>query len=74
MNFSLSLSLCFCVFQFDFCFSLSNFPSSLFVNFLIAFMNMIFVTTFVDRDCVDMGGEFEKQEGLRHHFSGLLEI
>ena len=37
-------------------------------------MNMIFVTTFVDRDCVDMGGEFEKQEGLRHHFSGLLEI
>ncbi len=21
-----------------------------------------------------MGGEFEKQEGLRHHFSGLLEI
>jgi hypothetical protein len=37
-------------------------------------MIMIFVTNFVDRDSVDRGGEFEKQEGLRHHFSGLLEI
>jgi hypothetical protein len=54
----------------------------------MVFLSNIFVTNFVDRDCVEVfqvsgsqrkycqvgfivGGEFEKQEGLQHHFSIL---